>query len=240
MTSTYPYHLPRLYVPEPLIEGAEVSLSEAQAHYLKNVMRLGGGADARVFNAANGEWLANLSFPSKKRALALPRRILKSAENIPVRRHLVFSPIKKDRMDWMIEKAVELGVTDLHPVLMRRSVIRDIKPERIEMQIIEAAEQCERMDIPVLHPILSLDKFLQQFSGQSPLYAAIERQENAAVLSGIKVDGDFAFLVGPEGGFDPEEIELLTAQNFTRPASLGPRILRAETAALFGLSVLIG
>ncbi len=214
-------------------------MTDAQAHYLKNVMRLEDGAGVRVFNAESGEWLAGLMFPSKKAASVSIGKLLRAAEETSVRRHLVFSPIKKDRMDWMIEKAVEMGATDFHPVLMRRSVVRDIKSERMEAQIIEAAEQCERMDIPVLHSPVSLEKFMQQYDGTIPLFAAIERDENAALLSSLAVDGDFAFLVGPEGGFDREEIELLTAQKFTRPVSLGPRILRAETAALYGLAKLV-
>ncbi|MCB1551019.1 MAG: 16S rRNA (uracil(1498)-N(3))-methyltransferase [Alphaproteobacteria bacterium] len=231
------FHLPRLHVSAPLVQEAAVTLSEAQGHYLRHVMRLESGAQIRLFNQEQGEWLGTLECPSKKLTVVQLLNLLRAPEVVLRQVHLVFSPIKKDRMDWLIEKAVELGVTDLHPVLMRRSVMRDIKVERVEAQIVEAAEQCERLDIPRLYPLESLPKFLKSHDGEQKIYAALERRE-APVLSEIfdRTLDPYFYMIGPEGGFDPEEITLLCAQACIVPVSLGARILRAETAALFGLS----
>lgn len=235
----YPHHLPRLYVPSTLVAAADFLLSEAQSHYLMHVLRLEANDGVRVFNPVDGEWLARVVSSNKKGVTLTVCESLRPPERISRAVHLAFSPIKKDRMDWLVEKAVELGVTDLHPILMHRSVVRDVRQERLAAQIIEAAEQSERLDIPTLHPLTGLEKFVQQFAEKFPIYAAIERCENIPLLSEITQGGDVGFLVGPEGGFDPQEADFLKAKPHIRPVSLGQRILRAETAALYGLSRLM-
>lgn len=240
MTSaSYPHHLPRVLVDVPLTPGFVVPLSDAQAHYLRNVLRLQQGALLRIFNPSDGEFLAKLVMTAKKTASLEVLNLLRGAGPVRRRLHLVFSPIKKDRMEWMIEKAVELGVTDFHPVLMRRTVVRDLKSERLQARIIEAAEQCERMDVPIFHDLLSLPVFVRAFDPDFRLYAALERSD-ARPLKGMDFttyDNVF-YLVGPEGGFDPEEVSLLTECNYVVPVMLGPLILRAETAALYGICLL--
>ncbi len=241
--SAYPSDLPRLYLPSCLEMGENIVLEDGQAHYLRNVLRRSEGDFVRVFNAQNGEWMGKISFPTKKTVALQILESLRSPldpDRLP-RRHLVFSPIKKDRQDWLIEKAVELGVTDLHPVLMNRSVVRDIRADRVQAQIIEACEQCERLDLATLHPLQNLKQFVQQFSDGAKIYAALERQD-AVFLGDVLKDGvnqNIFFLIGPEGGFDQDELIFLTNSKGVCPVSLGPRILRAETAAIFGLSLFL-
>lgn len=242
MLPTYS-HLPRLYSSVSLKNGSFL-LGEAQSHYLRHVLRLQENETVRVFNSIDGEWLAHISLVGKRDVSLTCTNCLREAVAEQHRIHLLFSPIKKDRMDFMIEKSVELGVTDLHPLLMHRSVVRDIKVERLQAQIIEAVEQCERLDVPRLHALVSLEKFVQQFPNlyQGRILAALERQEVISIQDvsdkSQKSSLDIFYLVGPEGGFDTEEISLLQNSTHVCPVSLGPRILRAETAALFGLSLL--
>ena len=145
-------------------------------------------------------------------------------------------------MDILVEKAVELGVTDLQPVVFQRSIVREIKTERITAQITESAEQCERLDMPVLHPLADLRSKMQQWSKDIPIYAAVERGDypHLCVAVSTSQGKDCAYLVGPEGGVTTEETALLLNIKSVRPVSLGQRILRAETAALYGLSLLDG
>ncbi len=229
------FHLPRLFIPMPLTPAANLLLPEAQSHYLKNVMRRADGDAVRVFNGGDGEWTAILRHHGKRAVAIEVDTLIRAPEPILREVHLFFSPIKKDRNDMLVEKAVELGATHLHPVLFQRSNTRDIKIERVEAQIIEAAEQCERMDIPVLLPLQDLKKALVGWNGDMPVFAAIERID----AEGLKpYTGSCGYIVGPEGGVSPEEIEFLSAKPFIKPVSLGPRILRAETAVFYGLSLL--
>lgn len=226
--------MPRLYVDFPLAPGASVALEENAAHYLRTVLRRPDGSNIRLFNGRDGEWRAALHFDGKKAVrVSLDTQILPQPP-APVALHLAFCLIKKGRMDFLIEKAVELGATDLHPVLGGRSIVRDINETRMNAQIREAAEQSERLDLPRLYPLLPLEKFCAGWVQQIPLFAALERGDYPALTS--EVSGEKGFLIGPEGGFTDEERGFLTAQGFVRPVSLGPRILRAETAALYGLS----
>lgn len=236
MTS-YPHHLPRLYVLDRLQTGLVVPLSEAQSHYLRHVLRLEDGAVLRVFGDQSGEYLCHLQVVSKKHSAVSVDKLLREFQPVSRRVGLAFSPLKKDRMDFLIEKAVELGCTDFYPLVMRRSVVRDIKPDRFEVQIIEAAEQCERLDLPVLHDLCPLDRFVQQFDPAQILVAALERHD-APMLSSFDVAKwpPPVYLIGPEGGFDTGEVEILQSLPELQVVSLGPRILRAETAALYCLS----
>lgn len=227
------HHFPRLYFPLPLNAGDVVLLPEAQSHYVKNVLRRAEGDGLRLFNAAHGEWVARVRFQGKKAIAAELERQIRLPFSVGTEMHLFFSPIKKDRNDLLIEKAVELGVTHLHPVLFQRTIVREVKVDRIEAQIIEAAEQCERLDIPALLPLLDLKKAVGAWQGDAPLYAAIERQE-AELLQPFS--GLCGYLVGPEGGIAPDETSFLCSKSFIKPVSLGPRILRAETAVFYGLS----
>lgn len=226
------FKLPRLYVTAPLIEGAPVPLSAEQAHYLKNVMRRNDGDEIRLFNGQHGEWRGTLSALTKKGGqvdLTYPLR----PQPVAARRiHLYFAPVKKTAMDWMIEKAVELGATDLHPVLTQNTEVRKLNEERLEKQIFEAAEQCERLEIPVLHPVKAMNS---SFEGSFPIMACIERVKTDEIGKLIPKNHEIGVLIGPEGGFTAEEKTFLAGQKNLIPVSLGETVLRAETAACYAL-----
>jgi len=232
------HHFPRLYCSDFRKNFDSLDLSENQSHYLKNVLRKKTGDKIRIFNSEQGEWLTEIKTESKKGVTLNCLKQIRPPNLDSIQRHLIFSPIKKDRQDFLIEKAVELGVTHLHPVLFARSIIRDIKPERITSQIIEAAEQCERMTIPILSPILDLKKKLKDWNKNLLIYAAIERSNVPALITHSPFTHDCTFLVGPEGGITEDENKLFSKMNYIHPISLGKNILRSETAALYGLSCL--
>lgn len=231
------YKYPRLFIDFPMVENGDVPLEQNHAHYLKNVLRKDVGQGLRVFNGRDGEWLAEVTALSKKNGIAALTQQIQAQELHKRSIHLLFSPIKKQRMDFVIEKAVELGVSDIHPVLMKRTENRKINTDRIESQIIEAAEQCERLTLPVLHPLVPLDQKLRQWSDGPTIYACIERCE-ARPLSEYKetYTQDCAFLIGPEGGLEEQEITDICKHEKVKPVTLGAQILRAETAALYCLS----
>lgn len=229
------YKHPRLHVEQSLSEGRDVPLPEAQAHYLRTVLRKNAGDNIRLFNEKDGEWLAVLSATEKKTAIARCIRLIHAPQMKERHIHLLFPPLAKDRLDFLIEKSVELGVTDLWPVLTRRTEVRRINEERVRAQIIEAAEQCERRDIPLLHEMTELSECLGAWDDHIPLYTALEREDAAPLIA---QKDPCALLVGPPGGFADEEKILLQALPFVKPVTLGPRILRTETAALSGLSLL--
>lgn len=232
------YKYPRLYLTDPIQQGQVIALEQNQSHYLLNVLRMKDGAIVRIFNGHDGEWLATIHPQGKKHANLSPTEQIAPQTSIEKRVHLLFAPIKKQRMDFLIEKSVELGVTDLHPILTQNTEVRKVNEDRINAQIIEAVEQCERLDLPMLHPLNTLDKECASWNTDTPLLAAIERQESPHI-STIKRDGDIGFLIGPEGGFTKEEAQAIVSISSITPVDLGARILRAETAALYGLSILV-
>lgn len=238
--SDFDYRLPRLLLSFPVREGGgEVCLPDDQAHYLRTVLRRPDGAGLRVFYPESGEFLAQMKWVGKKGVSILLLRQIRSPLTGLFPLHLAFPLLKKDRLDFLIEKAVELGATHLHPVITKHSVHRDLNFERVTAQIREATEQCERLDVPALSALLPLSQFLKTWEPNLSLYAALERQDVLSLKDVCSsVSGDRGFLIGPEGGFSAEEVALLQSCKFVVPVSLGPRILRAETAALYGLSLL--
>ena len=236
-SSKYELHkYPRLYVDTELAQGLSVTLEAGHNHYLRNVLRKQEGEYLRVFNGRGGEWLARISKLGKKVGEATLEECLREQGDASGGRevHLYFSPIKKQRMDILIEKSVELGVTHLHPVIMRRSVLRKVKEDRVRAQIIEAAEQCERMDIPSLSPARSLDEVLVGL--EQPIFACMERDGDALPIAECELGAHAAFLIGPEGGFESSEITQLSSCEKVVCVSLGNSILRAETAGIACLS----
>lgn len=228
---------PRLFVDQEISADTSLTLSAGQTHYLKNVLRNAQGDQIRVFNSADGEWLCALKDLKKQggTCAALEQIRPQPEDREPV--HLLFSPIKKQRMDFLIEKAVELGVTDLHPLLMRRTEMRKINQERTRAQIIEAAEQSERLDLPKLHAMTKLESLFTTFPDHIQIYACTEREDAPALETALPRNGTVAFLIGPEGGFDEEERTWLISRNEVVAVTLGETILRSETAALACLSL---
>ncbi|MCB9987882.1 MAG: 16S rRNA (uracil(1498)-N(3))-methyltransferase [Rhodospirillales bacterium] len=231
--------LPRLYVDSPLQKDSAIDLAPEQLHYLKNVMRRQVDDEVRLFNGQEGEWLARLRLLDKKRGQACPVEKIREQIATTAKTMLLFSPLKKHRQDWLIEKAVELGVTDLCPVTTQNTDIHALKTERITAQIQEAAEQSERLSLPRLHALRSLTETLSDWPTATPLLACIERTDTAPLAAALsKLDTkNVALLIGPPGGFtEKEKSKLASTQNCT-PVSLGNNVLRSETAALYALAV---
>jgi 16S rRNA (uracil1498-N3)-methyltransferase len=208
-------------------------LDAGQANYLGNVMRLREGAELLVFDGQSGEWLARISEAGKKRMVLAIESRTRELEVIPDV-WLAFAPVKRAQTDWLVEKATELGVAKLLPVMTRRTIAERVKLERLETISIEAAEQCGRTRLPEIDEPLPLARFLEQRASGRTLYFADEGGGEPAALAFRA--GPATILTGPEGGFSDEERAAIRAAPDTVPVSLGPRILRAETAALAALA----
>ena len=223
-----PKSLPRLFVAGPLGPGICVELDAGQANYLGNVMRLKVGDQALLFDGASGEWFAKVSDAGKKRMTLSVERRGREQEAVPDC-WLAFAPVKRNQTDWLIEKATELGVSRLIPVTTRRTIVERVKLERLHAIAIEAAEQCNRTTVPDISEPQSLDAFLRMHTGRILYFA----DENGGVPAADAVKpGPATILVGPEGGFTDEERATIRSEENAVAISLGPRILRAETAAL--------
>ena len=227
-----PRSLTRLYVREPLSEGAKVKLNAAQANYLGNVMRKDAGDELLIFDGRSGEWLGRIADAGKKRMTLTVDRRTREPEVLPDVT-LGFAPVKRAQTDWLVEKATELGVARLQPVMTRRTITERVKLERLAAIAIEATEQCGRTILPEIAEPLSLAQFLQSLDGPRLYFANETGGEPAA--EAIKT-GPAAILIGPEGGFANDERDAIRAHANAVAISLGPRILRAETAALAALT----
>ncbi len=229
----------RLYVDTPLTSGRVCHCTSSQAHYLLNVLRLTAGALLPVFNGVDGEWRAELQPHGRKKCdLLIREQTRPQAGGPPV--HYLFAPLKKARLDYMAQKATELGVQALQPVLTRRTNVARVKEERLRANIIEAAEQCGILRLPELHPVTRLEQMLTQWPHDRPLVFC---DESACISSPVKALSRLApgkplgVLIGPEGGFDKDERAQLLALPFVHAISLGPRIMRADTAAVAALTL---
>jgi 16S rRNA (uracil1498-N3)-methyltransferase len=229
-----PKSLPRLFVGEPLGAGREIELDKSQANYLGNVMRLSEGSELLVFDGTSGEWLARIAGAGKKWIRLTVERQTREAETIP-EVWLAFAPVKRSQTDWLVEKATELGVARLIPVTTQRTVVERVKLDRLKAIAIEAAEQCGRTRLPDLDEPLPLKHFLQHRDPSRTLYFADEAGGEWA--PDAFTSGPCTILTGPEGGFTDEERAAIRAAPNAVAVSLGPRILRAETAALAALAV---
>jgi len=228
-----PKSLPRLFVRTALGDGARAELDSAQANYLGNVLRLKEGAELLVFDGRSGEWLARIAEAGKKRMTLAVGRKTREAESVPDV-WLAFAPVKRSQTDWLVEKATELGVARLIPVMTRRTVAERVKLERLEAIAIEAAEQCGRTVLPEIADPLPLARLLDERDSGRTLYFADEGGGEPAAEA-FK-SGPALILTGPEGGFTEDERTAVRASPNAVPISLGPRILRAETAALAALA----
>ena len=225
--------LPRLFVMAPLGEGARVELDAGQANYLGNVLRMRAGGELLLFDGASGEWLARIADAGKKRMTLSVEHRTREPEAIPDV-WLAFAPVRRARIDWLVEKATELGAARLIPVTTQRTVVERLNLERLRAHIIEAAEQCGRTRLADLAGPLPLARFLEQRDAARTLYFADENGGEQA--AGAFKPGASTILTGPEGGFTDDERAAIRAAPNAVPISLGPRILRAETAALAALA----
>ena len=226
-----PKSLPRLFVRRPLSEGGQVELDANQANYLGNVMRLGVGAEVLLFDGRSGEWLARIGEAGKKRMTLGVEGKTREAESVPDV-WLAFAPVKRAQTDWLVEKATELGAARLIPVMTQRTIAERVKLERLGAIAIEAAEQCGRTVLPEIAEPTALRDLLRDTT--RTLYFADE--SGGLPAADAFKPGPATILTGPEGGFTDEERAAVRATRNAVPISLGPRILRAETAALAALA----
>ena len=229
-----PKSLPRLFVRAALGEGATVELDAGPANYLGNVLRLGSGAELLIFDGVSGEWLARIAEAGKKRMMLIVERRTREPETIPDV-WLAFAPVKRSQTDWLVEKATELGAARLLPVMTQRTVAERVRLERLEAIAIEAAEQCGRTRLPDIDEPIALKHLLRHRDPARTLYHADEAGGEWA--PDAFTPGPCIILTGPEGGFTDDERAAIRAAPNSLPVSLGPRILRAETATLVALSV---
>jgi 16S rRNA (uracil1498-N3)-methyltransferase len=226
----------RLFVEPPIVAGTVVDLDAARAHYLTRVMRCRPGERIRVFDGRSGEWSATVAADKRTTRLAIESMERpQAAEPGPI---LAIPPIRRTRLEWAVEKATELGAVAVQLVLCERAGEERAKPERLRAIAIEAAEQSERLTVPDLRPLVALGDWLAARNGTVPLYAALERSGAPLLPAAIATHGPGDLLVGPEGGFGPGDRALLADAKGGVAVSLGPTILRAETAAIAGLAAL--
>lgn len=226
-----PQSAPRLYVEQPLGPGAAVTLDGNAAHYLISVMRVKAGDTVLLFDNANGEWAATARDVRRRDLVLECVTQTKALEAVPDF-WLCVAPVKKGRIDLIAEKACELGVAKLQPVLTRRAVVDRLNLSRLHAHLVEAAEQCGRTALPELAGMVKLDALLKDWPNGRHLFFADETGGRPLARVLPEKPGPAALLIGPEGGFDPAEREAIRAHPAAVPISLGPRILRAETAAI--------
>ena len=234
------YTLTRLYIDAALTQDADISLSKQQAHYLGTVLRKGQGDALRVFNGGGGEWRAEITALSRKGAMIRAIEQLRAPKAAPDI-WLCFAPVRKHRNSFIIEKATELGAAELHPILTQRTQFSRLNIDKARLQAIEAAEQTERLDVPHIHDVArsGIEAYLAAWTPSRRLIFADEAGDAQPVMTALQnmPRGPAAVLIGPEGGFSAEERDVLRAQDYVTPVSLGPRILRADTAALSVLTL---
>lgn len=229
---------PRLYVAGDLGIGLSVALEGPQSHYLRNVMRLKPGATVRLFNGRDGEWLAEIEALGKKSGAAACREQTRS-QDVPPDVHYLFAPLKHARLDYMAQKATEMGACLLQPVRTRHTVVSRVKHERLLANAIEAAEQCNLLSVPEVRGMAGLDGLLDDWEQGRRLIYCDEAAEITSPLDALKAikPGPLAVLIGPEGGFSEDERSRLRAHPGVAAISLGARIMRADTAAVAALAV---
>ncbi|PLX44230.1 MAG: 16S rRNA (uracil(1498)-N(3))-methyltransferase [Hyphomicrobiales bacterium] len=229
---------PRLFMEGDLVPGRLIEATREQGNYLRNVLRLGVGAEALLFNGRDGEWRARLERADRKACLIGVLEQTRPQTPAPDM-HYLFAPLKKARIDYMAQKATEMGAGLLQPVLTRFTAARRVKPERLRANAIEAAEQCHLLSVPEVAPLAKLETVLEGWEADRALIYCDEAApitDPVAALAPLK-QRPLAVLIGPEGGFSDEERAWLRGLDFVTPISLGPRIMRADTAAVAALAL---
>lgn len=228
----------RLFVSADLSSNSSFPLDEKQSHYLKHVMRQNDGDEILVFNGRDGEWKSSLSI-TKKHVLVTTQTQTRPQVN-EGQLTLIFAPIKRGHGDMTIEKASELGASALYPIITDRTVVSRVPIDRYEAIAVEAAEQCERLSVPKIHPSQKLDALLAGWNEHKHILLCAEQGEAtpiASALASMNMPG-IAVMIGPEGGFSDAEFAKLRSLPYLTPVTLGPRILRADTAAISALSII--
>lgn len=230
--------LVRLFVPERLSSGITVTLSRDASHYLIEVMRMQAGDRIALFDGETGEWEAAIADPHRKQAKLSIEQQLRPRETVPDL-WLLFAPIKRGRIDWIAEKACELGVARLQPVITQRTIVDRVPLDRLHAHMVEAAEQCGRTALPALDEPVSLEKLLANWPAERALLFCDETggAPMLEALSGRPRGAPAAILIGPEGGFTEDERKQIRALPSAIALSLGPRILRADTAAIAAVTL---
>ena len=228
----------RLFVTAALNQGAAVPLDRDQAHYLFNVMRLEAGASVSIFNGRDGEWRAEVAEAGKRRGV-LAVREKTAPQRVPPDLWLAFAPIKKTRTDFIVEKAAELGVARILPVFTRHTNAERLRVDRLQAHAVEAAEQCGETHVAEVTEPARLDTLLDGWDPARRLMFCDETRDAlpAAEALAATSPGPWAILIGPEGGFAPDETGRLRALPYVTPVTLGPRILRADTAAVAAIAL---
>ena len=234
------FRTPRLYVDAPLAGGTAVTLAPEQSNYLGNVLRLKSGDRVLTFNGRDGEWAAAIAGRKRAEQLVVETQIRKQQQ--PTRVRYAFAPLKHARLDYMVQKAVEMGAAVLAPVLTQHTQVSRVNLERMRANVIEAAEQCGILFIAEVEEPVALERFLQAREAERLLVFCDEDAEVASPVAALeaarpKSEKGIDVLIGPEGGFSEAERALLLAQSFVARLSLGERILRADTAAVAALAL---
>ncbi|MFA6141393.1 MAG: 16S rRNA (uracil(1498)-N(3))-methyltransferase [Hyphomicrobium sp.] len=235
------FHDVRLFVDPPLAAGSTIACTADQANYLLNVLRLGAGAELLVFNGSDGEWRARIAEAGKRRCTLECLAQTRPQQTGPDV-HYLFAPLKHARLDYMVQKATEMGVAHLQPVLTHHTVAARVNLDRMRANAIEAAEQCGVLRVPTVGEALKLEAALAAWDPARTLIFCDEGADVASPIAALSTVGGsaLAVLIGPEGGFDAAERELLRSKPFALPISLGPRIMRADTAAVAALALVNG
>ncbi|MGS1095042.1 16S rRNA (uracil(1498)-N(3))-methyltransferase [Aquamicrobium terrae] len=233
------YRLQRLFVPGDLAAGVEIEADPQQSHYLAHVLRLGEGAELLVFNGRDGEWSASVA-TIRKKAVRLQVRSLQRPQPAPCDLVYCFAPLKQGRLDYLVQKAVEMGAGALQPVVTQHTQVPKLGLERLRANVVEAAEQCGILAVPEVHETVRLERLLSDWDGGRRLIFCDEDAATNNPVPALKAiaERSLGLLVGPEGGFSDEERRMLRALPFVTAIPLGPRILRADTAAVAALAVI--
>jgi 16S rRNA (uracil1498-N3)-methyltransferase len=230
---------PRLFVDAPLTAGEIVALERSQSNYLGNVLRLSAGDTILVFNGRDGEWQASIAGRKRPDSLTIVAQT-RPQDRLPDLTY-VFAPLKHARLDYMVQKAVEMGAASLQPVLTRFTQVGRVNGERMRANVVEAAEQCGILSLATVEEPVPLDRYLSQRAVQRLLVFCDEAADTTnplqALQSGLAASNGIDVLIGPEGGFAEEERAILLRQSQTLRLSLGPRVLRADTAAVAALAL---
>ncbi|MFC6486687.1 16S rRNA (uracil(1498)-N(3))-methyltransferase [Nitratireductor sp. GCM10026969] len=233
------YKMQRLFLPENLAAEAEIETTRHQAHYLANVLRMREGDRLLLFNGRDGEWLTEIAALSRKSARLRP--LQRERPQTPVSDlFYCFAPLKQGRLDYLVQKAVEMGAGILQPVVTQHTQVPKLGMQRLEANVIEAAEQCGILSVPEVRQPLKLDKLLESWEEERQLVFCDEDAPGNNPLDALLAlnGASLGLLVGPEGGFSDAERKRLRALPFVLPIPLGPRILRADTAAVAALALI--